>query len=160
MNNFDRALEIVLRHEGGYVNDKNDPGGETNKGITIATARANEYYGPMREIPDGVVYRIYRNGYWMRSWDDLPFPIAFNLFDGAVNSGLSRSVRWMQEAIGGLVIDGQWGPKSQAAALDCNRFVAALQYNSIRLDFLTRLKTWPHFGAGWGRRIASNLQVA
>lgn len=31
---FDDAVEIVLKHEGGYVNDKKDPGGETNMGIS------------------------------------------------------------------------------------------------------------------------------
>ena len=37
--NFNRSVEAVLKHEGGFVNHPADPGGATNKGITIANSR-------------------------------------------------------------------------------------------------------------------------
>ena len=46
-----RAIDAILRAEGGYVNDPQDKGGETNYGITVAVARANGYAGPMRDLP-------------------------------------------------------------------------------------------------------------
>ena len=39
MASFDVFLPMLLNFEGGYVDDPNDPGGETNKGITMATFR-------------------------------------------------------------------------------------------------------------------------
>ena len=46
-----RTIDAILRAEGGYVNDPQDKGGETNYGIIVAVARANVYQGPMRDLP-------------------------------------------------------------------------------------------------------------
>lgn len=47
---FNRFINRVLSHEGGYVNHPKDPGGETNWGITKRTAMANGFNGSMRAM--------------------------------------------------------------------------------------------------------------
>ena len=63
MKTIDDIIEDVLRAEGGYVNDAVDRGGETNFGITIATARQNGYSGPMRDLPRDMAKEMYRRQY-------------------------------------------------------------------------------------------------
>ena len=57
--NFDEAFDRLLGHEGGYVNDPRDPGGETMWGITKRVALVNGYTGPMREMTQAQAKAIY-----------------------------------------------------------------------------------------------------
>lgn len=153
--NFDTAFDRLLGHEGGYVNDPRDSGGATNYGVTQAVARSYGYQGDMRDFTLEQSKAIYRKSYWdaVRA-DELPESVRFDVFDGAVNSGVMQSVRWLQRAVG-AEDDGVLGPKTIAAvAKDPN---AAAKYNGHRLMFMTGLKVWPVFSVGWARRIASNL---
>lgn len=61
---FEKAIERVLGHEGGYVHHPRDPGGETNWGITRRTAQANGYKGSMRQMTRTQAVEIYRRAYW------------------------------------------------------------------------------------------------
>jgi lysozyme family protein len=63
---FDQLAPTLVRIEGGFVNDPNDAGGETNFGITKAVARANGYSGAMRDMTRGQALAIYRAEYWAR----------------------------------------------------------------------------------------------
>jgi len=156
--NFDEAFTRLLGHEGGYSNHPSDPGGETNWGITISVARANGYLGAMRDLPQDVAKGIYKKLYWDAAGiEGLPMSARFDVFDGAVNSGVSQSVRWLQRALG-VLPDGVMGPVTLKAASNFPGGIVAGRYNGQRLDFMTRLKTWPDFGAGWARRIAANLK--
>lgn len=162
--NFNRALSEVLKHEGGYVNHPNDPGGPTNLGITLANFR--RYVKPNGTIADlrnltvqqaGVVYR-------RRYWDavlgaDLPSGVDFCVFDYAVNSGPSRAVRHLQEVLG-VAVDGRIGPRTLAAIR--NRLPADVIHALCdrRLRFLRALKTWKTFGKGWSRRVGEVRSVA
>lgn len=159
-SSFDEALQVVLAHEGGYVNDPADPGGETNYGITVGTARDHGYRGSMRSIPLDVVAQIYRAGYWDRcGCDSLPAEIRLPLFDGAVNSGPMRSIQWLQMALG-VADDGILGPVTLAAAqAHPDPSALAARIMGHRLDFLSRLRHWGRFGRGWARRVASTLRV-
>jgi len=158
MSNFTEALSVILFHEGGYVNHPADPGGETNFGITKRVARESGYIGPMREIPMGVVETIYREKYWIEYYDQIPLGVATNVFDGAVNSGPARSVRWLQEAVG-AVVDGRFGPKTLAAVKSMDPGEVVRKYNGVRLRFLADLGTWQTFSRGWVKRIAYNLSL-
>jgi lysozyme family protein len=153
--NFDTAFERLLGHEGGYINDLRDSGGATNWGVTQAVARANGYSGDMRDFTQAQSKVIYRKSYWdaVRA-DELPESLRFDIFDGAVNSGVGQSIRWLQRAVGADA-DGALGPQTLAAARATPD--AAAKYNGHRLMFMTGLKVWPAFGGGWARRIASNL---
>src|SRR5690606_3666406 len=75
--NFSRALSAVLKHEGGYVDHPRDPGGATNKGITIGTFRKwvkkNGTKADLRAISDADVAKVYRKHYWNKvRADELP----------------------------------------------------------------------------------------
>lgn len=155
--NFDQAFDRLLGHEGGYVNDPKDPGGETNWGITIAVARAEGYTGPMRDLPAAKAKEIYRAKYWapVRA-DELPDSVRFDVFDAAVNHGVGQSAKWLQRAAGAQP-DGVIGAQTVAAARGAGSQLAA-HFNGYRLQFYTDLGTWPTYGKGWARRVASNLQ--
>ena len=112
---FKAALKRVLKHEGGYVNDPRDTGGETNYGITKATARAYGYNGSMKDIPMDIVEFIYKKMFWdAMSCDSFDFALAFQLFDAAVNHGLLNARKIIQRAVG-VKDDGMIGPVSLAA---------------------------------------------
>ena len=157
---FDEAFERVIAHEGGYVNHPDDPGGETNWGITARTARANGYTGPMRELTRRQAREIYRVAYWGRARaDDYDPAIGFQLFDAAVNHGIGNAIRFLQRAVG-VADDGVVGPQTVAAINAMQTTDVLARFNAERLDFYTRLTTWPTFGKGWARRVAENLRHA
>ena len=159
MTNFDRAFDALLGNEGGYVNNPKDPGGETNFGITIAIARAAGYTGPMKDLPAATAKAIYRAQFWRPQFDEMPFVVAFQVFDGAVNSDVGQSVKWLQNAVA-VNGDGIIGPATMAALAKAEPLSVVLKYNAIRLHYLTSLATWPTFGKGWVNRIANNLLKA
>ncbi len=91
-SNFEKMLKFVLQREGGYVNDPNDLGGETNKGITHTTY--NSYrrskglpIQSVKYITDSEVRDIYYNNYYKASGaDKISNPtLAAYVFDTAVN---------------------------------------------------------------------------
>lgn len=96
-NDLKKGLTFVLKWEGGYVNDPNDPGGETKWGIT-----KRDY--PDEDIPNLSRERaleIYANDYWLAAGcDTIPFPYNVAVFDTAVNCGVSRAVGWYQQVKG------------------------------------------------------------
>lgn len=126
---IDTILEDVLRNEGGYVNDSRDAGGETNWGITIATARQNGYDGPMRALPRSLALEIYKRRYvaapgYGRIAIISP-AIAAELVDTGVNMGPKVASTFLQRALnamnnGGrdypdLVVDGDAGARTRTA---------------------------------------------
>jgi len=155
--NFDQAFEKLLGHEGRYSNHPADKGGETMWGITESVARAHGYVGAMEELTQWQAGAIYRASYWTPlKADQLPAEVRFDVFDGAVNSGVAQSAKWLQRALG-VTVDGVVGPQTLAAAQRAPAAVLKCQYNGQRLAFMTDLATWPMFGKGWARRLAKNL---
>src|SRR5690606_35419583 len=138
---FLRAVEVVLEHEGGYVNDPRDPGGETKYGIS------------KRSYPDlnissltrGDAIAIYYRDWWKRyGYDRLQDDaVATKVFDMAVNMGASTAHRLLQEALVFLgydiAVDGIIGPQTIGAAnradprrlLQVLRWLAAHHYYRI-----------------------------
>lgn len=153
---FDQAFDQLLGHEGGYSNNPVDPGGETMWGVTQRVAVANGYAGAMRDLPRDTAKVIYRRMYWEAvQADQLPSTLRFDVFDAAVNSGVSQAAKWLQLAVG-TTPDGVIGAVTIAAARGAGPLVPA-RYSGLRLQFMTNLPTWSAFGKGWARRIASNL---
>lgn len=150
--NFDQAFERLLGHEGGYVNDPRDPGGETNWGIS-KRAYPNV---DIKALTQDAAKAIYRRDYWapVRA-DELPDIVRFDVFDAAVNSGVTQSAKWLQRAVGANP-DGVIGAQTVAAARSAGTQLAA-NFNGYRLQFYTDSGNWPTYGKGWARRVASNL---
>src|SRR5690606_8907906 len=116
--NFQQALEKVLKHEGGFVNHPADPGGATNKGITIKVYqqfKKGATVADLKKITDAEVSAIYRKNYWDAvKADQLPSGLDYAVFDFAVNSGPSRAAKCLQETLG-VTVDGKIGPRTLAA---------------------------------------------
>lgn len=155
--NFERAFIDLMGHEGGYSNNPSDPGGETNWGITVAVARENGYLGSMRDMDASVAKIIYAKHYWLPEFDQLPYSVAFQIFDAAVNSGVGQAVRWLQRSVG-TADDGRIGPVTLSAVTAIDPLKLVLRFNAERLMFMTNLSTWVSFGKGWARRVATNLK--
>lgn len=156
---FDAAFHHLLGHEGGYVNHPDDPGGETNWGVTKVVARAHGYQGLMKDMPVDVAKAIYKKSYWtpVRA-DELPPAIRYAVFDAAVNSGVGTSVRWLQQSVGATP-DGVLGPKTLAAINEVNPDGLLRKMLGRRLRAMTDMKGWPSFSAGWARRVATLLEM-
>lgn len=153
---FDGAFERLRGHEGGYVNDPRDPGGETKFGISRRSHPDEDIKGMTIERAKSIYYR----DYWMPArCDVLPDGIRFDAFDMAVNSGVTAAIRVLQRAAG-TTPDGVIGPLTLGAVNTMTAERLAARFNGARLAFLAELPTWPAFSRGWARRIAANLMAA
>lgn len=81
--NFALGCGFVLKHEGGYVNDPKDPGGETNFGI----AKRYHPHVDIKNLTEREAADIYLREYWLPSCDVLGFPKDIIYFDTNVNMG-------------------------------------------------------------------------
>jgi lysozyme family protein len=156
-DNFPKSLASVLVHEGGYVFNQKDPGGETNLGCTKAVWE--EHCGhpvdtkTMKALTPADVGPLYKTKYWDKiKGDDLPAGVDYVVFDAAINSGPGRATKWLQACVG-VEPDGGIGPKTLAAvrAMDAKQLID--DYSKRRLSFLSDLTTWETFGRGWARRV-------
>lgn len=165
-NNFDAALREILKSEGGYVDHPRDPGGCTNKGITLATYRRikpDATCFSLRNIQDDVVRGIYNLHYWDTvSGDDLPPGIDLVVFDMAVNAGPRRASKLLQKILG-VDDDGIIGPVTLKAASEAfgegpEKLLG--NYAEARISFYKKLRHFDTFGKGWLRRVASSSKAA
>lgn len=153
---FDAAFERLIGHEGGYVNNPRDPGGETKFGISKRAYPGEDIAGMTLDRAK----LIYRRGYWgPAGCDAVPDAIRFDLFDMAVNAGVRTAIKALQRSVG-ETDDGIIGPRTLQAvsSMPAPRIVA--RFNGERLARLADDVNWPAFGRGWARRIASNLKEA
>ena len=150
---FDQSFEAVIGHEGGYVNNPKDPGGETKYGISKRAYPALN----VAALSLDQAKAIYRRDYWQAAGcEDVPEAVRFDLFDAAVNSGVSQAVKWLQQASDAFV-DGHFGANTKAAALLVDAHELRARFTGYRLQFMTDRATWATFGKGWARRLAANL---
>lgn len=151
---FPYMIDRVLGHEAGYSNDPADPGGETKWGISKREYPRLDIAALTREQ----AIDIYRRDFWvpLRA-DKLQDGVAYQLLDGAVNSGIGQSIRFLQRAVG-VADDGVFGPASRAALEKTSETDCIMLFLAERLDYMTRLKNWPNHGRGWARRVAGNLR--
>jgi uncharacterized protein (TIGR02594 family) len=168
---FEVALAHVLVLEGGWSDDPLDPGGPTNKGITLADlarerrlAITEQSYPALltelRQISDQLVRDIYRNRYWRAArCADLPAALALMHFDAAVNQGVTGAARMLQRALG-VAVDGEIGPITLGAARNCNVAATLEAYAAVRRRRYRALPTFWRFGRGWLRRVDATLARA
>lgn len=157
-DNFEQCLALVLKHEGGFVNNPLDPGGMTNLGVTKKTWE--DWLGnpvdesAMRALGPSDVEPLYKKNYWDKIRGDiLPLGVDYACFDIAVNSGVSRAIKTLQKALG-VGADGLIGRATLDALETCNPRQVATEICEIRLNFLQSLPTFATFGKGWTRRVS------
>ena len=162
--NYDKCLETILHHEGGYVNHPKDPGGETNLGVT---KRVYEEFGgtkDMKELTVEDVAPIYKKGYWDKmKGDALPGGLDLCVFDFGVNAGPGRAAKYLQTQIG-TVADGGIGPNTLAKLEEYIRengeHEAVKKYQEMRQKYYESLSTFATFGKGWTRRVDETTKLA
>jgi lysozyme family protein len=160
INNFEQCLELILEHEGGFVNDPRDSGGMTNLGVTKTVWE--EWMGrptnekEMRALTPLMVKPLYKRKYWdaIRA-DELVDGVDYCVFDVAVNSGTGRAIKLLQQTVDATP-DGGFGSITMAlvkkASSEPNTLIKL--YCAKRLEFLQSLRTFETFGKGWSRRVA------
>ena len=148
MENFERAFAVVVGVEAGYVNNPDDPGGETKYGISKRAYPNVDIAG----LTLGTAQAIYRADYWNAvQGDSLPWPFALLVFDCAVNQGQGIAQRLMQSALG-VAVDGVIGPKTIAAAQSSTVDHWAA-FMTLRRHRYEQSPKYPIFGDGWTNRM-------
>lgn len=158
-HNWETALAHVLRYEGGYVNHPSDPGGMTNLGVTKRVWE--EWIGrpateaDMRSLTPELVGPLYKKRYWDAvSGDLLPSGVDLCVFDCAVNAGVGRASKFLQQAAG-VTADGQIGPKTIEAVTKLPADEIVEKFSNLREAHYKSLPTFQTFGKGWMNRLAS-----
>lgn len=131
---FERAFDLVIGHEGGYVNDPKDPGGETKFGISKSAYPNLD----IKALTIEQARNIYLRDYWLGAGcDHVADPaMAMLMFDCAVNQGVSRA--------------------KQIAA----KSNSPVEYQAERALHYASLPTFERFGRGWMRRLFDGLLKA
>ena len=165
---FDDALALTLKFEGGYVNDPADKGGATNFGITqkVYDHYLNGLGDPLNDVADissAEVAAIYRMWYWNPAHADaLVSRLAKVHFDSAVNHGVGRAVKFLQQLVG-VTTDGMWGPATFAAVASADQDALVTPYLALRRAFYGKIvaadATQAKFLPQWLKRL-EELQAA
>ena len=161
MANANKLMPLILKYEGGFVCDKDDLGGATNKGITLNTYR--HYYGQNKTANDlknmtmSQWLYIFKEGFWNR-WkaDEIKSQSVANiLVDWLWTSGIygiSRVQRYL-----GLTVDGIVGKNTIAKVNSENPQSLFSEIKLLRLSFIEEIcKSRPQnnkFKQGWINRI-------
>ena len=175
MANFKIAYDKTAKFEGGYANHPNDKGGETYKGIArnffpkwkgwkvidtldkkdvkkLNTILANDT--KMQEW----VHLFYQDNFWsqIRGNEIQDQEVANNIYDFAVNSGVSRAIKYMQMVLG-VEVDGKFGPVTLGKLNTFGAVTFVNKYKKERLDFLNKVvqnnPSQKTFMAGWTSRV-------
>jgi lysozyme family protein len=95
MELFRKAMKFTSKWEGGYVNDPQDPGGETKYGISKRAYPKED----IKNLTIDRAYELYKRDYWDKcGCDNYDFPLACSVFDAAVNCGVKRALGWLEVA--------------------------------------------------------------
>jgi lysozyme family protein len=158
---FNASLPFILRWEGGFVDDPNDHGGRTNKGVTqkvYSAWRADQGIGQqdVAFIDNQEVASIYFERYWLSAkCDAVRRKLDLAAFDTAVNMGPNRAVKMLQEAVG-CEPDGKFGDRTKAACDSSDVGEAMIKYCDIRESLYRTFAEQPgqdRFLRGWLNRL-------
>lgn len=160
------ALELILAHEGGKVDNPKDPGGRTNRGVT---QKVYDAWRVARGLPKRDVWvstlaeamDIYEAQYLRPArYAELPAGLGYAVADFAVNSGVSRAVKTLQACLD-VKADGVLGEVTLAKIRGVNDITGLIdRYCVARINFMRKLKTWGTFGKGWTRRVMGDTPGA
>lgn len=174
MASFDAFFPTMLKHEGGFVNDPVDPGGPTNKGVTMGTFQscAKQYLGieptleNLKALTDAQAGKIYKPLYWdkVRGDEIEPQELANIVFDFQVNAGANAS-KLLQRVLNDLgakpplPVDGAIGPATMAALTSMDQTEVYRRYKQGRIDYyedlVAKRPAQEKFLKGWLNRVNS-----
>lgn len=163
--NFEKTMDILFRHEGGYSNHPNDKGGPTNWGIThidLAKWKGKKSVTPaeVKALTKAEAKLIYKAFYWDKlRCDELPSGVDYLIYDMGINAGLSRGIKIAQKVVG-VPEDGKLGPVTMAAIKKMNPVEFIDKYSEERRKHYRSLSTFDVFGRGWLRRVDESQQFA
>ena len=176
MAEFAAALEKVLKHEGGYVNDPNDPGGETYKGVArkihskwdgwaLVDIYKKQNGFPANLDKDGELQKKIKDFYQVNFWNKINADnitnqeVATSIFDFAVNAGVSTSATLAQMVVGALT-DGIIGKEStnKINAFNNEHFLASFTVAKIAkyISIIKKQPTSQKYLYGWIRRALND----
>ena len=165
ISNYSQSLAFLLQSEGGFGDRPADPGnhlpdgrrGCTNLGVTQSAWE--DYAGrrvstqEMRILTRETVAPFYKNRYWDHCLcDSLPIGVDYLVFDLAVNAGVRRASKMLQECVGAYV-DGVIGPETLRKVADADPRVLIKAFSDAKEAFYRSLPTFPTFGEGWLIRV-------
>lgn len=169
MADFQTYSPFLSSWEGGYVNNKNDNGGATYRGVTLATwtayCKRKGISVPLKKMSQAQWTEIMKGGYWdaVRASDLRSQSVANCVADFAVNAGVNRAAVTLQQAVNSanhntaLKVDGAVGPKTIAAANALNSSTLYWTYRELRTNFYKGLASksakQATFLKGWLRRV-------
>lgn len=156
MARFDECVEFVIGLEGGFVDDPVDRGGATNMGIT-QREYAQWFTGAVRDITQTEAETIYHMDYWNKvQADALSAPVDLVVFDTAVNHGVARAIKILQEALQ-VQVDGVLGPATLAAVQADSPRQLATDVLTARTNFYARIvqnaPSQSRYSNGWANRV-------
>lgn len=177
---FDAVIGKTLHHEGGFVNDPDDPGGATNFGISIRFLKSSPRYdtsgflvgdldhdgdidiSDMRQMTREEAVSIYREYFWDKFGYDrlIDENLAFQVFDMTVNAGAKIAQKLVQRSLHAVgkpvAIDGILGNQSYGAIASVSSDALVAAYKSERAGFYRQISTsnpkLRKFLKGWLRR--------
>jgi len=162
---FDRAFTALIGNEGEFNCDLKDRGNWTSGKIGVGMLKGTKYGISAMSYPKIDIRmlslenakKIYREEFWLKAHcDELPSSIRFDVFDMAVNSGVTATIKTLQKAIG-AVPDGIIGPKTKKLLSLYGDERLDKRLSAQRLLYICDIGTFPTFGKGWVRRVANNL---
>lgn len=150
---FRKAFLALLGNEGAYVNHPEDPGGETKFGISKRSYPNLD----IKNLTLDKAQDIYYQDFWLVCHcDKMPYAVAFEVFDAAVNHGPAKAIMLLQQALK-VADDGIIGAITIRAIAMADPNDLLLRFEGYRLKFFTKLQKWDTFGRGWANRVADNL---
>lgn len=177
MANFEEALNKVLKHEGGYVHDPDDPGGETYKGVArkmhskwegwdLVDLNKNKTGFPKNLDKDAELQELIEDFYKINFWnrvkgDDIEHQqVAESIFDFGVNAGAGTSAKLAQVVVE-AVVDGVIGKNTivKINSFDADHFLASFAIAKIAryVSIVKRRPTSKKYFYGWVRRIIGDI---
>jgi lysozyme family protein len=157
---FNIAVQLTLKNEGGYTNDPNDEGGETNFGISAAQFPGLD----IKNLTEAQATEFYKDRYWKDYYSQIDDQsIANKLFDMGVLFGVGTAVNILQKALKvtfpDIVVDGGFGPETLSYVNQSEPVSLLSVYKSAMISRVLQIANADpndrSFVAGWGRRVNS-----
>lgn len=165
---FLQAFDRLIGHEGGFSDDRRDPGNWTGGRVGVGYLRGTKYGIAANTYPDldipglslDQARAIYFRDWWQKAGgDEIDPAIVYQMWDFAVNAGMGSARRVLQRAVR-VADDGRIGPMTIAAVKAMPVTDVLMRFAAARLRFYTSLSTWPTYGRGWVNRVATQLDYA